>query len=185
MTGPDATLAVIEALEELGVPYMLVGSFSSSFYGIPRLSKDADFVVQLGEHSISDIAQRLGANFRLDPQMAFESVTMTTHHVLNVVGTSFTIEIFYLTDDAHDQERFRRRQRVVAHGRQVWFPTAEDVVVTKLHWALLAGRSKDIDDVRNVIAVRGSSLDWIYVERWANVHGSKDLLDRVRASLPS
>jgi hypothetical protein len=37
MTGPEATLAVIDALEELGILYMLVGSLSSSFYGIPLL----------------------------------------------------------------------------------------------------------------------------------------------------
>ena len=36
MTGDSVTLAVIEALDRVGVPYMLVGSFSSNgwnFFG--------------------------------------------------------------------------------------------------------------------------------------------------------
>jgi len=33
MTGDNATLAVVEALDRVGVPYMLVGSFSSNAYG--------------------------------------------------------------------------------------------------------------------------------------------------------
>ena len=52
MTGDEAVLAVIEALEGLGVGYMLVGSLSSNFYGIPRATQDADFVIQFGKQMI-------------------------------------------------------------------------------------------------------------------------------------
>ena len=46
-----------------------------------------------------------------------------------VAGTLFKVEVFRLSEDAHDQERFRRRQAVMVDGRQVFFPTAEDVRV--------------------------------------------------------
>ena len=52
-------------------------------------------------------------------------------------------------------------------------PTAEDVIVTKLHWALLANRSKDRDDVRGVIAVQADRIDWDYVHRWCEQHGTR------------
>ena len=45
----EAAARVIEALEKLGVKYFLAGSFSSNFYGIPRSTKDADFVAVLGD----------------------------------------------------------------------------------------------------------------------------------------
>jgi hypothetical protein len=63
-------------------------------------------------------------------------------------------------------------------------PTAEDVIVTKLNWALLAQRSKDRDDISGVIAVQGDRIDWDYVHKWCEVHGTRDLLDELRASLP-
>ena len=46
---PEASLMVqvANALAECGIPYMLAGSFSSNYYGIPRSTKAADFVVQL------------------------------------------------------------------------------------------------------------------------------------------
>jgi hypothetical protein len=69
-------------------------------------------------------------------------------------------------------------------GRQVWIPTAEDVIVTKLHWALLGRRSKDRDDARDVIAVQGDRIDWDYVHRWCEQHGTRALLDEIRASIP-
>jgi hypothetical protein len=180
----DAVLAVVEALEGLAIPYMVVGSVSSTYYGIGRLSKDADFVVALGTESIVSVARRLGPQFRLDPQMSFETVTMTRRYLAQVVGTTFEIEFFQLTDDPHDQERFRRRQQVTLLDRLVWLPTVEDVLVTKLRWALLANRSKDREDVRGVIAVQGDRIDWDYVHRWCEEHGTRTLLDEIRASIP-
>jgi hypothetical protein len=184
VTADEATAAVIDALEALGMPYLLVGSFSSNVYGIPRGTQDADFVVQLGGRSPAEIAARLGAAFRLDPQSSFETVTMTLRHVLKVVGTEFKIELFHLSDDPHDQERFRRRQRMKLYGREVSLPTAEDVIVTKVRWAAIARRNKDVDDARNVIAVQGDRIDWDYVHAWCDRHGSRAVLDDIRKSIP-
>ena len=109
MTERETMLAVIDTFDALAIPYILVGSFSSSFYSVPRSTKDADFVIELGARSVRELADHLGPQFSLDPQMSFETVTMTRRHQLTVVETAFKIELFYLSDDAHDQERFHRR----------------------------------------------------------------------------
>ena len=41
MNSYEATVAVIDALQALDVPYILVGSLASNLYGIPRSTKDA------------------------------------------------------------------------------------------------------------------------------------------------
>jgi hypothetical protein len=108
MTNGESILKVIDALDDCGIPYILVGSNSSSAYGIPRATQDADFVVELGEKSIGERARRLAPSIRLDPQMSFETVTMRRRYVAEVVGTAFRIEFFLLNDDPHNQARFRR-----------------------------------------------------------------------------
>jgi hypothetical protein len=184
MTGKEATLAVIDALEELAIPYMLVGSLSSNVYGIPRSTRDADFVIECGVESLPHLAAHLGAAFRLDPQMTFEMATLTRRHILAVVGVPFSIELFRLSDDPHDVERFRRRRRVQTMGREVSMPTAEDVIITKLRWALNSRRTKDREDARDVIAVQGPNIDWPYVHGWCDQHGTRELLDDIRRSIP-
>ncbi len=184
MTEKEATLAAIDALEALGIPYMLVGSLSSSAYGIPRSTQDADFVIQWVSEPVTRIASHLGAAFRLDPQMSFETATLTSRHILEVVGIPFKIELFRLSDDPHDQEHFRRRLRMKMGDREVSMPTAEDVIITKMRWALNARRSKDRDDMRDVIAVQGENIDWPYVYIWCDQHGTRALLDEIRASIP-
>jgi hypothetical protein len=50
------------------------------------------------------------------------------------MGTPFKIDLFPLTDEPFDQERFRRRRQAKLRDRAVYFPTAEDVVIQKLRW---------------------------------------------------
>jgi hypothetical protein len=179
----DATAAVIDALDALRIPYMMVGSFSSNFYGIPRATYDVDFVVELEGAAISALARHLRPQFQLDPQMTFETVAATRRYVLQLADSPFSAELFLLSDDAHDQERFARRVRVQAGARDVFVPTVEDVVVTKLRWSHSGRRTKDIDDVRNVIAIQGERIDWAYVNSWCDRHGTRELLEGVRHDL--
>jgi hypothetical protein len=69
--------------------------------------------------------------------------------------------------------------------RCTFLATAEDVIITKLHRSRHGNRSKDIEDVRNVLAVRGDALDWAYVRGWCDAHGTRELLDRIRAEAQS
>jgi hypothetical protein len=117
--------------------------------------------------------------------MTFETVTGTARYLLRLANNPFQIELFVLSDDLHDQERFRRRLPVRVLGRDTFVPTAEDVIVTKLRWAVHGRRAKDADDVRNVIAVQGDRLEWDYVNRWCDLHGTRAMLEQIRRSIPT
>ncbi len=184
MNSDEALVAAIDALSACKVPYMLVGSISSNFYGYPRSTRDADFVIQVDDNTISTLMRHLPAEMSIDPQMSFESVTATTRHVIRITNSSFRIEFFILSDDGHDQERFRRRVTKELLGRKVLIPTAEDVVITKLRWATRARRRKDLDDVQNVIAAQGEKMDWDYIHKWCGEHGTMELLRELRDSIP-
>lgn len=183
MSSDEAVQAVVEGLNTLAIPYMVVGSFSTNVYGLARSTQDADIVVQLQEGQLCQLADALATSFRLDPQPRFETVSMTTYYQLIAKEGKFRIELFALSDDAHDQMRFARRVRGTVAGRGVWLPTPEDAVVTKLRWYGVDKRNKDWDDVRNVIAVQEDRLDWDYIHHWCDLHGSRQHLDAIRQSL--
>lgn len=184
--GNEVAARVIEALEELGIDYLLAGSFSSNFYGIPRATQDADFVAVFSTDVI-ELADRLGDEFILDPQTSFESVTGTFRDIFSVPSVPFKIEFFHLSSDPHDQSRFERRRKVedANTGKTICVPTREDVVIMKLRWAKGAQRGKDREDIRDVLAVQGDdAFDWEYIHRWTAEHGTRELLDEIRASIP-
>lgn len=180
MTIDDVAMRVAQALNQAGIPYMLVGGFSSNYHGIPRSTKDADFVVQLSTPLNRAFETTLGPDFEAEPQMSFETNTGTQRQEFRVKGTLFKVEIFRLSDDPYDRERFNRRQPVEVQGRQVVFPTAEDVIIWKLRWR----RAKDKEDVRAVISVQQGKLDWPYIESWCDRHGTRPLLEEIRRTVP-
>ncbi len=182
MNAVEATRAVVNAVDACGIAYLLTGSLASSAYGIPRTSKDADFVLEMGGRDPWEIMDRLGPGFELDPQMSFESITGSMRWIVHVPEIPFDIELFLLGQDAHHQARFRRRVPLLhpTLAQTVFLPTAEDVVIQKVRW----GRDKDRSDARDVIAVSGEVLDWPYIEAWSDRHRTRSLLEELRASTP-
>jgi hypothetical protein len=176
----DVTLRVIDALNACGADYMLVGSFSSNAYGIPRSTKDADFVLQLHGEFPKKFYEKLGNDFEIDPQLKFETNTGTFKQEMRFTGTPFTVELFRLSDDPFDQQRFRRRVPVKLLGRETFIPTAEDVVIMKTRWL----RDKDRPDIKNVLTVQRGKLDWTYIEEWCRTHGTLARLDEIRRTVP-
>jgi hypothetical protein len=176
----DATIAMIDALDAVGIDYLLVGSLAASYYGLSRATTDADFVLQLKTHRLQEVVERMGSRYRLEPQPQFEVFTNKRVDVIYVVGTIFKIDVFPLSDDPFDQERFRRRLRGRLHDRDVSLPTAEDVVIMKVRWQ----RALDLEDAKYVLSLQSASLDWAYMERWCDAHGTRQVLDDLRRMIP-
>jgi hypothetical protein len=186
MNPTDVVIKFAGLLERAGIPFMIVGAFSSNIYGIERNTQDADVVVQLSVEGMRHLTPLLKPDFRLDPQMAFEGVaSMTRYYVVAHVQPYFKIEVFLLNDDAFSRGEFQRRRQLLFHGLPLYFCSAEDLVVTKLKW--FRGdptRGKDIEDVRGVLAVQGDKLDLVYIRRWCDQQGTRELLDKVLRSIP-
>ena len=127
---------------------------------------------------LTRIAQECGEDYFLDPQLTFETITNSIRNVLLYRPTKFKIELFHKTEDPHHQQRFARR--VEKFLPELIFktpiPTAEDVVIQKIRWQ----RLKDVDDAKNIIQYQFESLDWEYLRRWTNQHGTTDILEELR-----
>lgn len=53
ITEPIAvTLVVIQALESLGVPYLIGGSLASALHGVPRATNGADLIVDVKREEV-------------------------------------------------------------------------------------------------------------------------------------
>ena len=170
---------VLRALNDLHVPYMIVGSLSSNMYGEPRMTKDADVVVQLGDTPLSALLEKLGTDYQIDRQLGFETVTGTTRYHIRHVEDDFLVELFELTSDLHNQQRFERRRETTFGGVKTYVPTAEDVLVQKLRWYRRGKPPKDIQDAENVMEVQVGHLDLAYIRRWCDEHGTRELFEEL------
>ncbi len=182
MNSMDLVANVIRVLNQLQIPHMMVGSLSSNLYGIPRSTKDADFVLELGNQPLSKIARELGPGFKTDPQVGFETITAATRYRIQHPETGFMIEMFELSDDPFDRGRFARRKATTFLNQPTFAATAEDVIIMKIRWSGKGGKSraKDILDIQDVISVQtAKNLDLEYIRRWTDVHGTREVFEKL------
>ncbi len=182
MTESELARIVIAHLDAIGAEYLLVGGIAYNLYGIPRSTKDADFVVSMEPSAFDALLRGLPTNFHVDPQARMELFTGTMRWVVSVHGSELKVEFFLLGADPHHREEFQRRKRMWLPMVEIeaWVACPEDLIVQKLRWA----RGKDLDDVRNMLAVSGDALDFPYLERWCHQHGTWERLEEVRRSIP-
>jgi hypothetical protein len=173
----DAVSKIFVAMDELGLDYMLVGSFSSMYYSFPRSTTDADFVIGTPGWDARALADKLGKEFKFDPQFSFELNGGSIKNEIEIEGTHFRIELFGLIEHAFDQSRFARRRKIILVGIEVWIPTPEDVIVQKLIWY----RPKDQEDILGVIAVNHDQLDQSYLRRWVDQIGLTEAFENAWA----
>lgn len=179
--GNDALAVLVAILNRHDIDYMLVGSYSSNAYGIPRATKDADIVVATLNSAINTITAESGDDYQINSQLEFELLTGTLRRAIRFKPNNFVLEIFQLSDDPFDLSRFNRRVKIESAilGGVVWLPTPEDVIVQKLRWS----RPQDLMDVSNVLLVQMDALDWSYIDHWTKLHGTTSTLDQIRSEL--
>ena len=182
MSGDEALSVLLKLLGKLQIQHMLVGSYSSNFYGIPRSTKDADLVVQVETEKLAALCGALPPEIRMEEQSFVEMVTATRKELLHVEGSAFQIELFHLSEDEFDQTRFGNRVEIdYFEGVKTYLPRVEDVVVQKLRWAKGGKRQKDFDDVVSILKVH-MPIDFDYIESWCAKHESLELFEEARAS---
>ena len=185
MTLEEVAVKVIDAAEGAETEFMVVGALAAGAYGIPRSTRDFDLLVGIDKKgAINSIVKELKGFVEFDPQVVFDTITWGSRHVGRSKTTpSYKVELFETFEDPFVTSEFARKERLLipALGRETWLPTAEDVVVQKLRWA----RPKDLEDVRDVIAVQGTdSLDMEYIKSWCKSHQSIDRLVEILENLP-
>ena len=111
---------IVDGLAAAGIPYVVVGSLAANAYGIVRSTLDVDIVVETQPGHIAALMAALGSEFELEPQMSFETVTGTQKRLIRDRASEFVIELFHLSSEPHDQERFARRRQISILDRQVW-----------------------------------------------------------------
>ena len=110
---------MIDALEAVGRSLTCSSAaYSSSYYGIGRSTKDADFVVELmaGIRSASLIAPARALRFDSIRRCLSKRSRLTTQIRAKVADNPFMFEFFLLSSDPHDQEQIPSPPRVAVAG---------------------------------------------------------------------
>ncbi len=175
------TRMVADIFEQLEIPYYVVGSLASSFYGIPRATADADLVADIKPKNIRLLSQKLKEEFYVDEERIHKAVQ--DHFSFNVIHliTMFKIDVFIHRSDPWAQKVMDRRKRFQVteeKGQELYLASAEDIILNKLEWYKAGGCVSDRQwtDVLGVVQVCSDRLDFEYLMDSAKKRQLADLL---------
>ncbi len=184
MTQDEVVASVIDALEHLGVVYMVAGSFASNLHGVPRMTQDADLVIEVDEPGVVRLVRELEPTFYVSEDAAREAVRLRRMFNAIHLDTGFKVDLMVKKERPFSDAELGRRIRGRLAGRMVSFSSAEDTILTKLEWCRDAVSDRQYSDAQGIIQIQSAALDWSYLERWADDLGVRDLLDRARRGQP-
>ena len=152
----DLLLALSQVLADLRAGWYIFGAQAVLYWGRPRLTEDVDVTVQLGSTDVRDLVTRLqhaGFTMRVEGTAAFVAATRVLP--LTFGDSGWALDIVIGGPGLEEEFVARAVQVEMAPGLTVPVIAAEDLVVTKV----LAGRSKDIDDIRGILVAQAGRLD--------------------------
>ncbi len=155
-----ALIALATTLDELRIPYMVIGGIALAFWGEPRATLDIDVTVWIDDadlaHRVIELTARLPARVR-DPE-AFAR----EHRVLPVtsLGAGATPVDIILGLLPYEREAIERAVTRHVGDAPVRVASVEDLVLHKI----ISDRDRDVTDARALVRRHVRVLDRAYVE---------------------
>ena len=176
---------VLAALDRLGVPYALGGSWASSVLGKMRFTHDADVAVEPFPGKEADLCASFGDDYYVSLPAVQDAVRRRSSFNVIHFPSSFKVDVFVQKDRPFDRSVMARRQPQALEegpGQAVMMVSPEDVILLKLEGYRLGGEASEQQwrDVLGVFEVQASRLDQAYLDRWAAHLRVADLLHRAR-----
>lgn len=174
----EALRIVTGRLDRESIPYMVTGSMAVNYYGVPRMTRDIDIVVELVVADLDRVCDLLQDDFYVERETVRESLERRA--TFNVIHTTLVVKVDFVVrkDTEYRRTEFARRRRVLLEGHPFFIVTPEDLIISKLEWARETRSEMQLGDVRNLL---GSALeiDRAYVEQWITRLGLRALYREV------
>lgn len=180
-------IEVVRALDEIDAPYMIVGAFAGSVYGLTRTTYDVDLIVDLREEHFQALAARFPSpRFYADQNQMRDSTRMGIMFNLIDSTRGAKADLVPLSREPEYRYAFSRRIRRAFQDEngvafEAWCARLEDVILGKLK-AWDEGRSaKHPNDIYTMLVFTFAGfgdipLDVDYITRRAARY-SKETID--------
>jgi len=165
----EALLALLaKSLGTADVPFMLTGSLAGSYHGAPRATQDIDLVVDAAPQALLAMADALRqAGLYISDEAIREAIS--ARGMFNAIDpkSGWKVDFIVRKDRPFSIREFGRRVEIDFDGLRLPMARAEDVILAKLEWAKLGDSERQLQDVAEIVAVQGKSLDTAEIEHWA------------------
>ena len=167
----------VNVLNDLGIQWMLVGSYATSAWGEARFTDDIDIVVDLSSDQVTSLcAAFAGDEFYVSEVAAREAVRLRKQFNVLHPASGNKIDFMIARRDEWGRLQMNRRQQgTIQSGLTVQIVSPEDAIISKMRYYKEGGSDKHLRDSAGVPAVQGDRVDRDYIAQWSNNFGLTEI----------
>jgi len=180
MTSQDDFLKkLIKVLGDFSIPYMISGSFGSSYHGRPRATKDLDIVIAPTEKQLLEFVDSLGEDYYVSLEAVRDA--FANKSMFNIVDSlsGWKADFILRKARAFSLQEFERRGIAEIGGLDVWVTSPEDIILCKLEWSKDSQSEQQFGDALGVAVIQWDRLDVNYLRKWAKELQVMDSLEQL------
>jgi hypothetical protein len=179
----DLLRYAIDALERLGIPYAIVGSFASGVWGESRFTQDIDILIDIAQSQIPALCAAFPSDkFYVSDSAAREAVNLGGQFNVIHPASGNKIDFMIAGDNQLAAAQLQRAQRVaLLADREGAVAAPEDVILGKLLYFQVGGSDKHLRDIAGILKISGDFLDRDYVAKFAAQLGLSDAWQAILA----
>lgn len=146
-------LNVCSSLNQIQVPYMLIGGLAVALWANPRATIDLDFIILLKEEDVNNFRTSLedtklkfiGLHFFKLKKIKIVRFSLCTKNIQGLI----TVDLL-LADNPFLEDALKRRASFTLLDQKIFVTTPEDLILLKL----MSFRPQDIADITNLITTQ-------------------------------
>lgn len=180
MTSQDDFLKkLIKVLDDCSIPYMISGSFGSSYHGRPRATKDIDIVIAPTEKLLLEFVESLGEDYYVNLDAVRDA--FDNNSMFNIIDnlSGWKADFILRKARAFSRKEFERKGIAEIGGSDVWVTSPEDIILSKLEWSKDSQSERQFGDALGVAVVQWDRLDVDYLRKWAKELQVTDSLEQL------
>lgn len=158
---------------------MLVGGFAVNYYGAPRATGDIDISLLVDSANIVSLLKAFKKQkFILHEKEILSLIKISNHFLVYDADNIYRVDC-WIPKTNFELKALRRRKKVRLLGKSVYLPAVEDLILFKL----LAGREKDLEDLKWLFKRQRAKLDKKYLNFWSlalGIHKELEAFQKIK-----
>ena len=144
---------------------MITGSIAANFYTTPRMTRDIDIVIEVGENNVEMLFSLFSEDFYIDKDSARNAIL--NKRIFNIIHNEGIVKVDFIIrkDTKYRKVEFGRKRCIIFEGLKINITSPEDLILSKLFWAKESLSEMQMRDVKNLMKTI-LDLDINYIQKW-------------------
>ncbi len=172
---------IAKILASLKIPYLVTGGMAIYVWGRPRFTADIDLVVELNKKDVKKLISALEKEGYIDEDAVKEAIDYQSEFNFIDREEGIKVDFWILKADPFNKSRFQRRVAKKVLNQNVYFISAEDLILAKLLWFKEGQSVRHLEDIRSILEMLKIEVDFDYLRKWAKRQKTLGVLEEMIA----